>query len=90
MDYKETFSSVIRYATIRMMLAFSVEYGLCLKQMDVCTAYFNNVLHGVVYLRQPECFVNENCPERVLRLGLAIYGMKQAGQEFDEFYFVGE
>lgn len=82
LNYGETFPPVIRYATIRMLLALAVEHDLYLEQLDVCTAYLNSELHDTVYMRQPECFVSEEYPERVLRLEKAIYGLKQADREW--------
>lgn len=37
-------------------------------QMDVSSAYLNADLHDVVYMRQQEGFINEQHPQRVLRL----------------------
>uniref|UniRef100_A0A0K8UDK8 Retrovirus-related Pol polyprotein from transposon TNT 1-94 n=1 Tax=Bactrocera latifrons TaxID=174628 RepID=A0A0K8UDK8_BACLA len=52
-NYKETFSPVIRYSSIRMVLALAVEWKLYVHQMDVCTAYLNSDLHDIVYMKQP-------------------------------------
>ena len=50
----ETFSPVVRYETIRMVIALAAEYGLYLHQMDVSTAYLNSELADEVYMTQPE------------------------------------
>ena len=35
-NYKEIFSPVLRYSTIRLIIALAVEYDIFLEQMDVC------------------------------------------------------
>ena len=65
-DYKETFSPVIRYATICMLLALSVEHDLCLEQLDVCKDYLNSDLHDTFYMQQPQGFVDKYHPGRAL------------------------
>lgn len=42
-DYSEAFSPVARYSSIRIVLAIAVEYELLAHQLDVTTAYLNNV-----------------------------------------------
>ncbi|CAD7001634.1 unnamed protein product, partial [Ceratitis capitata] len=52
-NYTETFSPVVRYATIRMVLALAAELKMYTHQMDVCSAYLNSELTDVVYMQQP-------------------------------------
>jgi len=52
--YFETFSSVARYSTIRLVIASAVEHGMFMHQMDVSSAYLNRELRDVEYMRQPE------------------------------------
>lgn len=56
-NYTETFSPVVRYETIRMLIALAAQYELHLHQMDVSTAYLNSELSDDVYMSQPPCFV---------------------------------
>ncbi|KAL7731590.1 hypothetical protein ACLKA6_017529 [Drosophila palustris] len=55
-DYEETYSPVVRYATIRMVLAMAAEHELHVHQLDVSTAYLNGDLEETVYMKQPEQF----------------------------------
>ncbi|GKD82080.1 retrovirus-related pol polyprotein from transposon TNT 1-94, partial [Tanacetum coccineum] len=50
------------------------EYG----EMDVKTAFLNGELNEVVYVSQPEGFVDPDLPTHVYRLKKALYGLKQA------------
>lgn len=83
-NYFETFSPVARYSTIRLVIALAVEHGMFMHQMDVSSAYLNSNLHDEVYMRQPEGFVDEQFPGRVLRLHKSLYGLKQSGREWNE------
>ncbi|CAD7003740.1 unnamed protein product [Ceratitis capitata] len=83
-NFNETFSPVVRYATIRLVIALACEYNLHLHQLDVSSAYLNSELQDDVYVKQPENFVNEQFPNRVLKLNKALYGLKQSGREWNE------
>ncbi|GJZ95225.1 retrovirus-related pol polyprotein from transposon TNT 1-94 [Tanacetum coccineum] len=48
------------------------------KLMDVKTAFLNGKLNEVVYVSQPEGFVEPEHPSHVYRLKKALYGLKQA------------
>ena len=56
-DYDETFSPVVRFESLRTVIALSVQQGLKLHQMDVATAFLNGELAEEVYVKQPEGFV---------------------------------
>uniref|UniRef100_A0A0A1WFC7 Retrovirus-related Pol polyprotein from transposon TNT 1-94 n=1 Tax=Zeugodacus cucurbitae TaxID=28588 RepID=A0A0A1WFC7_ZEUCU len=77
-NYKEIFSPVVRYATIRMVLAIAAEYELHVHQLDVSTAYLNGKLEDDIYMRQPEMFQQDN--DCVLKLKKSLYGLKQSGR----------
>ena len=55
-DHDETFSPVVRYESIRMMIALTVQNDLKLHQMDVTTDFLNGELEEEVYMKQPEGF----------------------------------
>ncbi len=56
-DYDETFSPVVRFESVRTIIALAVQHGLQLHQMDVKTAFLNGELKEEVYMKQPEGFV---------------------------------
>ena len=77
-DYDETFAPVVRFESVRVLLAFAVKHELKLKQIDVTTAFLNGDLKEEIYIEQPENFENLNFPDHVCRLHKSLYGLKQS------------
>lgn len=82
-DYRETFSPVVRYSSIRLILALAAELNLFIHQLDVTSAYLNGVLQEEVYMQQSEGFIDKNNPHLVCKLRKTIYGLKQSGREWN-------
>ena len=74
-DYEDTFSPVVKIATVRLVLSVAV---WCLRQLDVQNVFLHGVLEEEVYMCQPPGFEDVNAPHHVCRLDKAIYGLKQA------------
>ncbi|KAG2961375.1 hypothetical protein PC120_g27836 [Phytophthora cactorum] len=87
-DYTETFSPVVKYVTLRMVIAIAKYFGWPLDQLDVVTAFLYGIMKEQVFCIVPEGVEldgNFDC----LELVKAIYGLKQASrvwnETFDEF-----
>jgi hypothetical protein len=80
-DYFETHSPVVRMETIRAILAIAPTRKLHIQQLDVKGAYLNGKLKERVYMRQPEG--HEDRTGRVCLLIKTLYGLKQAGREWN-------
>uniref|UniRef100_H3H8Q5 Reverse transcriptase Ty1/copia-type domain-containing protein n=1 Tax=Phytophthora ramorum TaxID=164328 RepID=H3H8Q5_PHYRM len=87
-DYTETFSPVVKYVTLRMIIAIAKYFGWPLDQLDVVTAFLYGVMKEVVFCVVPEG-VELDGGFDCLELVKAIYGLKQASrvwnETFDEF-----
>jgi hypothetical protein len=77
-DYIETFSSVIKPVTIRLVLALAVQFDWNIKQLDVSNAFLRGTLNEDVFMKQPQGFVDPHHPTFVYKLHKDLYGLKQA------------
>uniref|UniRef100_A0A2N9E312 Integrase catalytic domain-containing protein n=1 Tax=Fagus sylvatica TaxID=28930 RepID=A0A2N9E312_FAGSY len=84
LDFDETFSPVVKPATVRLVLSLAAQYGWSLRQLDVSNAYLHGSLKEHVFMRQPPGFVDPNHPSHVCLLQKSIYGLRQAPRAWFE------
>ncbi|GKB37917.1 ribonuclease H-like domain-containing protein [Tanacetum coccineum] len=77
-DCDETFSPVVKPATIRTVLSLAVSREWPIHQLDVKNAFLHGHLTETVYMHQPPGFVDSVHPDYVCHLQRSLYGLKQA------------
>ncbi|GKF30536.1 retrovirus-related pol polyprotein from transposon TNT 1-94 [Tanacetum coccineum] len=77
-NFEESFALDSRIEAIQIFVANAVNKNMILYQMDVNTAFLNGELCEVVYVSQPDVFVDQDNLTHVYRLKQALYGLKQA------------
>jgi hypothetical protein len=76
-DYDDTFSPIIKAATIRLVLSLAVSRNWCLHQLDVHNTFLHGVLEEEVYMRQRPGYGDTSHPGFVCKLDKTLYGLKQ-------------
>ena len=79
LDFDQVFSPVVRFETVRLMLALAALENWYITGLDVRSAYLYGKLDEEIYMEQPKGFAVPRQERKVLRLWHALYGLKQAG-----------
>ncbi|GAU11134.1 hypothetical protein TSUD_197580 [Trifolium subterraneum] len=82
-DFTETFSSVIKAVTVRLILTLAVTYKWSVKQIDINNDFLNGLLQEEVYMTQPTGFESSD-KSLVCKLHKSLYGLKQAPRAWFE------
>lgn len=69
---------MVKFSSIRPILAVAAATGMHLAQFDVKTAFLHGDLQEDVYMTQPKGF--EDRSDRVCKLKKALYGLKQSAR----------
>ncbi|UYV68298.1 hypothetical protein LAZ67_5003753 [Cordylochernes scorpioides] len=78
----DTFSPVVRYDSLRILLSHAASERMFLKQFDVKTAFLNGELEKLVYLEQPEGYKRDD--NSCYRLHKSLYGLKQSSRNWNK------
>ena len=88
-DYNEVFSPVVKYSSIRILLALVAQYELDLDQLDVKTAFIHGDLDEEIYMTQPMGLKTAGKENMICKLKKSLYGLKQSPRQwykrFDNF-----
>ena len=79
-NYDQTFASVVKSMSFKVLFAIMAYYDLDCEQMDVITAFLNARLRELIYVEQPKGY--EGKIDLVCLLLRALYGLKQSPREW--------
>lgn len=80
-DFGETYAPVVKLSSVRILLAFANHFDLEILNFDVKTAFLHARLPHDIFVKQIPGFP-ESDPSTVLRLLVALYGLKQSSHEW--------
>lgn len=83
-DYEETYAPVVKFPTMRIILTLAAHKDLEMLQMDVGTAYLNEIITESIYMSQPNGYEEPGQESKVCKLDKSIYGLKQSGRGWYE------
>jgi len=79
-DYDETYISVARLESVRLVCAIAALLGLRLWQVDFVSAFLNSENTFEIYMEQPPCF--DEGGDKVWLLLKTLYGMMQGAHDW--------
>jgi len=77
-DYEETFTPVVKWVSIRILLTLAAHLDLEVHQMDIKTAFLNRDLEHEIFMHPPPGCAEYGGNNMVWRLEKSLYGLKQA------------
>jgi len=72
-DYDEIFAHVVRYSSIRSILALSTQMGWKIHQMDVKPTFLNGMIEEEVHIEKSKSFETVDHESHVCQLKRAFY-----------------
>jgi hypothetical protein len=77
LNLNETFASVVRIESIRIILVLAATNDFYILPVDCKNAFLHGKSDVELYVTQPEGFCDEEFPDKVLRLNESLCGLKQ-------------
>ena len=78
LDYDEIYAPMVRFETIRLLIALAALKDWQIHHLDVKSAFLNGEIKEEIYVKQPKGFLVKGKEGWVLRLKKALYDLKQA------------
>jgi len=75
LDFNQVFSPVVRFETVRLMLALAALENWYITGLDIQSAYLYGKLDKEIYMEQPKGFAVPRQEHKVLCLWCALYGL---------------
>src|SRR6185312_1840823 len=82
-DYMNSSSPTVAMASFRLFLMYCKFRNVTPIHMDICNAYLHAKVTEDVYMRQLLGFVDEEHPDYVCKIVQSLYGMHQAGHNWN-------
>jgi Reverse transcriptase (RNA-dependent DNA polymerase) len=79
-DYRKTYAPVVKLTSVCIVLAFVNRFDYKIMSFDVKTAFLHAQLTYSIHVKQIPGYLEEN-PRTVLKLLVALYGLKQSAYE---------
>jgi hypothetical protein len=74
--HDETFSPVVKFATVRVVHSLALSRDWAIHQLDVKNAFLHGTLTETVYCSHPTDFVDATRSDLVCRRNCSLYGLK--------------
>lgn len=78
LDYNETFAPMVKWSTLRTIIALAASFGWPIVHLDVIIAFLNGKLDEVIYMHQPSGYEFSGAEHLFCHLRRSIYGLKQS------------
>ena len=82
-DYEKSFSPVVGFPLIRLILAIMARMDLELYQMNIKTVFLNGEVNKEIYMYQPLGLEIKGQERKVCKLKRSIYGLKQTSRQWN-------
>lgn len=83
-DYNHTFAPTVKMSAIRLVLTIAAIEKLKVRHLDIKTAYLYGDLDEEIYMKSPDWYDESMNPDVVLKLKRGLYGLKQAGRQWNK------
>ena len=80
LNYIETYASVIKQIAWKLVFALAILNNLIIFKADMVSAFTQGNIDALLYLEQPEGFIDPKYPDYVYKLNKALYGLKQSAR----------